>query len=48
VTVGTGLFVRLSRGFGFRTDYTYGRLQGCENCNYQGISSLQVGPYWGY
>ena len=48
VTVGTGLFVRLNRGFGFRTDYTYGRLRGCENCNYQGISSLQVGPYWGH
>lgn len=48
LNVGTGLFVRLSRGFGFRTDYTYGRLQGCENCNYHAISTLQVGPFWGY
>lgn len=48
VTVGTGAFVRLSRGFGLRTDYTYHRLPGCVNCNYNGISSLQLGPYWGY
>lgn len=48
LTGGTGVFVRLSRGFGFRTDYTYRRLQGCENCNYHAVSSLQIGPYWGY
>jgi len=48
VTVGTGLFVRLNRGFGLRTDYTYGSLRGCENCNYQGISTFQLGPYWGH
>jgi hypothetical protein len=31
-----------------RTDYTYGSLRGCENCNYQGISTFQIGPYWGH
>ena len=47
VTLGSALYVRLSRGFGFRSDYTYGRLQGCEACNDQGVSSIQFGPYWG-
>lgn len=48
VTVGTGAVVRLSRGFGLRTDYTYYRFLNCENCNYHAFSNLQLGPYWGF
>ncbi|HET9325279.1 MAG TPA: hypothetical protein VFQ05_00740 [Candidatus Eisenbacteria bacterium] len=46
-TLGSGVFVRMSRGFGLRADYTYHWLF-CENCNYQGFSEAQIGPYWGF
>ena len=39
--------VRLTRGFGLRADYTYHWMD-CENCNYTALSSLQLGPYWGF
>ena len=47
VNFGGGAMARLSRGFGLRADYTYHRLD-CMNCNYDAISSFQLGPYWGF
>jgi hypothetical protein len=46
-TLGTAVYVRLSRGFGLRTDITYHWFS-CEGCNFEALSSLLVGPYFGF
>jgi len=45
-TLGAGVLLRLDRNVGFRADYTFEHLIGT-GYNYEGISMLQFGMYWG-